>query len=186
MRDSLVAINICLNDKVVNKNTVPLLYYWDGTSSIKDSIIKDKKFIDFIAPYLTKDNYTELKYSYFYFTYENGEENYHEAFGSLQDWLTLYDIDPDLRQFYTEYLNEHFNYLYKCSFNMDFIFNTITPVSNILEIYDAIKEKYPEKNITKSTVINYVRGQLSQSNNLNTVNTDFVITALYKILENRL
>ena len=39
MKDSLVAINILVNDNtILNKNGVPLLFYWDGNS---DTLIND-------------------------------------------------------------------------------------------------------------------------------------------------
>ena len=38
MKDTLVALNIIINDKIINKNGVPILFYWNGQSS---SLIKD-------------------------------------------------------------------------------------------------------------------------------------------------
>ena len=38
MKDSLVALNIIVNDKIINKNGVPILFYWNGDSS---SLLKD-------------------------------------------------------------------------------------------------------------------------------------------------
>ena len=45
MRDSLVAINITVNDKILNKNNVPILFYWDGEgSSLTQAIYDDPSF----------------------------------------------------------------------------------------------------------------------------------------------
>ena len=54
MRDSLVAINIIENvdnkNILLQENTTPILFYWNGEGTIKDSLVKDKFFVNKIIP----------------------------------------------------------------------------------------------------------------------------------------
>ena len=46
--NNCVAINIIADNKILNKNGVPILFYWDGKSNVIDEIKGQKVFMDFI------------------------------------------------------------------------------------------------------------------------------------------
>lgn len=186
MKDSLVAINIVVNDKIINKNGVPLLFYWDGkTDTLEEAIYNDKYFKTLLYDtILNVDNYANAKLSYFYF--ENEDEHYTEYHSIVQTVLTLDSLDDDSRMFYKNYLWNHFVFLYESAYHEKYdkevtIFNID---DHILEVYDQIQEKYPKRFI-KSTVINYVRSELQQNDQLIMRNTDWIISQLELLLTDK-
>ena len=48
MQDSLVAFNIISNNKLLNKNEVPVLFYWNGETNLIESIFSDSGFYSFL------------------------------------------------------------------------------------------------------------------------------------------
>ena len=188
MKDSLVAINITINDKILNKNNVPILFYWDGEgSSLTQAIYEDPSFRSLLFnTIINYDNYADAKLSFFYFLYENNEEKYIEDFSIVQNNLKLKDLDSEHNLFYKEYLLYHFLYLYKSAYHEDYKedISIIGIDDAILDIYDKIQEKYP-KRVIKSTVINYIRGELQKNDHLSMENTDWIISQLEVLLTER-
>ena len=187
MKDSLVAINIIVNDKIINKNGVPILFYWDGENSLIKDIYNDVSFKSLLYnSIINYDNYANAKLSFFYFTFENGEEKYTEDFSIIQNELTLKDLEAEKSIFYKEYLLYHFLFLYKSAYHEDYGEDiSIMGIDDaVLDIYDKIQEKYP-KRVIKSTVINYIRGELQKTDNLSMENTDWIIAQLETLLTER-
>ena len=92
MRDSLVAINIINDDKLlnINGNGIPLLFYWDGEDDVLDSIFKMDIFKAKIYDVINNvDNYTNSKIALFYFKYNGDEEQYNELSVLIQDYIKL-------------------------------------------------------------------------------------------------
>ena len=59
MLESLVAINIISEDKIINKNGTPLLFYWDGEQDIYEALKSGSDFIDYLMhTVINKDKYT--------------------------------------------------------------------------------------------------------------------------------
>ena len=187
MKDSLVAINIIVNDKIINKNGVPILFYWNGESTLIKDIYNDASFKSLLYnSVINYDNYANAKLSFFYFTFENDEEKYTEDFSIIQNELTLKDLEAEKSIFYKEYLLYHFLFLYKSAYHEDYREDiSIMGIDDaVLDIYDKIQEKYP-KRVIKSTVINYIRGELQKTNNLSMENTDWIIYQLENLLNER-
>ena len=188
MTESLVAINIICNDKLINKNGTPLLFYWDGQQDIYDAFKSSNEFIDYLYhTVMTKDNYINSYFAFFkYYLDEEGVENYQENKCIIQDFITFQNMREDRRSFYKEYLSDLFLYLYKSAYHEDYNqdISIIGIDESILDIYDKIQEKYPKK-VIKSTVINYIRSELLQSNKLSIPNTDWIIDQLEDLLSER-
>lgn len=189
MKDSLVAINIIVNkDTIVNKNGVPLLFYWDGNS---DTLLKDiydnEEFRSLLYnTIINYNNYAKSKLALFYFTYDNDEEKYNEIVSSIQDILKLSILDDDSRMFYKNYLWNHFEFLYESAFHekYDKEISLFDIDDSIINVYDKIQEKYP-KRVIKSTVINYIRGELQSKDMLTMENTDWIIFQLENLLNEK-
>ena len=189
MKDSLVAINLIVNDKIINKNGVPILFYWDGdSSSLLKDIYDDESFKSLLYnTVINYENYANAKLAFFYFKYdENNSENYTEGFDLIQNEFLLSEIDDDNRMFYKFYLWKHFTFLYESAYHKTYdkevaLFDID---DSILDIYDKIQNKYP-KRVIKSTVINYIRGELQKTDNLLMENTNWIIFQLEKLLTER-
>ena len=189
MRDSLVAINIINDDKLlnINGNGIPLLFYWDGEDDVLDSIFRMDIFKAKIYDVINNvDNYTNSKIALFYFKYNGDEEQYNELSVLIQDYIKLKDFPEDKIDFYKEYIWQHFDYLYKSVYQEEYDkdVNMLSIEDSILDIYDKIKEKHP-KRVMKSTVLNYVRSELMKTNHLNMDNTDWIINKLDSLLNER-
>ena len=188
MKDSLVALNVIVNDKIINKNGVPILFYWNGeSSSLVHDIYEDPSFKSLLYnTVINYDNYANAKLSFFYFLYEGEEEKYVEDFSVIQNEMKLSDLDDEARMFYKKYLWNHFKFLYESAYHEKYAddVSLFDMDECILDIYDQIQSKYP-KRVIKSTVINYIRGELQKTDNLSMENTDWIIFQLEKLLTER-
>ena len=189
MTNSLVAINIITKDnKIVNKNRVPLLFYWDGTIDIYEAMHNSEDFINFLYnTVINKDNYTFATFAFFKYYTDDGEHYYEDKI-DVQIFLPFKNMSPDKVQFYKLYLINHFLYLYKSAYHSDY--NNGEEISimgvddAIIDIYDEIQHKYP-KRVIKSTVINYIRGELQNTDKLSIDNCDWIINQLENLLNER-
>jgi len=189
VRNSLVAINIVNDNKLlnINGNGVPLLFYWNGEDEVLDSIFKMDIFKAKIYDVINDvNNYANSKIALFYFKYIEDKEQYNELSVLIQDYIKLKDFPEDKIDFYKEYIWQHFAYLYKSVYQEDYDkdINMLSIEDSILDIYDKIKEKHP-KRVMKSTVLNYVRSELMKTNHLNMDNTDWIINKLDNLLNER-
>lgn len=184
MEFSLVAINIIDDNKLINKNGLPLMFYWDKEKDINISLKESKEFRQFIIDNICNiSSYTKSKISYFYYIYntKDNSEVYNEYINDIQKWLPLKEIEET--QFYEEYLINYMNYLYNCVYKKDFEFREkIFLKEDLKDIYNKIRERYNESRVNRNTLINYLRSQLLSKENLSSENTDFIISKINEIL----
>lgn len=185
-QDSLVAINIVdIDNKLLNKSNAPLLYYWNGVSDIVEDLRNDddfKKYCEIL--FISPDKYLDIFMSYFYFKYnDDGSENYQENTCQIQDIIYLNSFPS--KHIVMHFLVEHFLNLSKISIKSDNNYNNIedNAEETIVNIYNILKNKFKSR-ITKETVINWIRSVLIDTNHFNTVNTNYIISELEKILIN--
>ena len=91
-QDSLVAINLIdIDGKLLNKTSVPLLYYWNGVSDVEDDLRNDETLCKYCNTlFINPEKYLDVLISYFYFTYSDDEtENYNESTKDFQDTVYL-------------------------------------------------------------------------------------------------
>ena len=188
MNESLVAINVISDDRIINKNGTPILFYWDGQQDIYEAFKENTSFIDYLMhTVVNKDKYTNAYFSFFkYFLDTNKTERYFEDKLNIQDFLKLKNLKPEESLFYKEYLLNHFLYLYKSAYHEEYKEDiSIMGIDDaVLDIYDKIQEKYP-KRVIKSTVINYIRSELQKTDNISIENTDWIILQLETLLTER-
>lgn len=188
MLESLVAINIISGDKIINKNGTPLLFYWDGEQDIYEALKSGNEFIDYLMhTVINKDKYINTYFSFFkYYLDDKKNEHYQEDKINIQDFLKLKDLNPEQSLFYKEYLLNHFLYLYKSAYHEEYKEDiSIMGIDDaVLDIYDKIQDKYP-KRVIKSTVINYIRSELLQTDLISIENTDWIIHQLEYLLNER-
>ena len=188
MNESLVAINVISNDKIINKNGTPILFYWDGKQDIYEALETNPDFIDYLMhTVINKDKYTDAYFSFFkYYLDGDGKEHYNEDKLNIQDFLKLKNMKSSESLFYKEYLLNHFLYLYKSAYHEEYTEDiSIMGIDDaVLDIYDKIQEKYP-KRVIKSTVINYIRSELQKTDNISIENSDWIIYQLENLLNER-
>ena len=182
IHDSLVTLNIFdIDNKILNKSTAPLLYYWNGETDILDDLRKDEHFLKANEPlFISPEKYIEIMVSYVYFKYnEDGEETFEENTINIQDIIYLDKFNSN--HIISHFLIKHFNELYTNSFKTQNDFNDEKWEKNIISIYKAVKHKFKER-LSKQTIINWVRSVLLDKDHFNTYNTNIIIKELENIL----
>ena len=113
MKENLAAINVVCNDKLVNRNGIPLLFYWNGETDIIEDIGTNIDFMQWLEDegILTNiNNYLNSHIAFFYF--KSNDEDYQDQTINIQD---LYNIS-ELSELKLELLIECIHYLYTKSF----------------------------------------------------------------------
>lgn len=162
MQDTFCAINATILDKLINKNQIPIVYYYNGNdNNIINDIMKSTEFLDFINKnMLTQENgYFYGKISIFYYK----DNDYTEQSFYLRNKLLITDIEQDLsRAIYLPIVFNVFNYLFEKAFNNKYevinMNNNECIIENIKTIYNKICEKYT--NISFDTIVNYISKNL--------------------------
>lgn len=175
--DSLVAINLTIENKLINPTKQPILFYWDGTGDLQEIIKTDETIKNiFKEKCLTYDDFLSSSINYFRFDYIDDEEKYVEEFISLPSYIGLDQMNENI------WINEvkpYFDFLYTKSFNESYIFS-----ENVKEdfktITNKLKEKYPEK-VSSTTIINYIRSKLSKD--ISVTDKDFILENVAKIID---
>ena len=80
------------------------------------------------------------------------------------------------------YLHKHFSTLYKNSFKTKFVSETFEPIENIITMYRDIKSKFKTR-LNKTTIVNWVRSVLIDTEHFNSINSDYIIFKLNEILK---
>ena len=113
MKENLAAINVVCNDKLVNRNGIPLLFYWNGETDIIEDIGTNIDFMQWLEDedILTNiNNYLNSHIAFFYF--KSNDDDYQDHTIDIQD---LYNLDA-LSELKLELLVECTYYLYNKSF----------------------------------------------------------------------
>ena len=113
MKENLAAINVVCNDKLVNRNGIPLLFYWNGETDIIEDIGTNIDFMQWLEDedILTNiNNYLNSHIAFFYF--KSSDEDYQDHTIAIQE---LYNLDA-LSELKLELLVECTYYLYNKSF----------------------------------------------------------------------
>ena len=183
--NNCVAINIIADNKILNKNGVPILFYWDGKSNVIDEIKGQKVFMDFIkSKTLTVENYAYSAMTYFCFTEDennNWEEKYNEKVIYMQDLFPLSEqSDDELAMSYVLNINID---LYNKVFASEYKKVSSSNKANVKGIYDNIKSKYGTR-VTPVTYVEYIRSELVKNyGKLSKENLNYIIDKLKKTIK---
>ena len=97
MKENLAAINVVCNGKLVNRNSVPLLFYWNGETDLIEDIknnIDFKQWLEDEEILTDINNYLNSHIAFFYF--KSNDEDYQDQTINIQE---LYNISalPELK-----------------------------------------------------------------------------------------
>ena len=143
MRESLVAINIICNGKIINREGIPLLFYWNGETDVLEDIKSNGDFKQWLEDeeILTNmESYLNSHIALFYF--KTHDDDYHDLTCDIQN---LYNLDT-LSEFKNDLMFECVYYLYNKSFpernGMHLAGNTVEQCKTAINM---ILEKYHDK-----------------------------------------
>lgn len=183
VRNSLAALNVICDDRILNDNGIPLLFDWNIDDNLSEAILNDDSFIDLLNQRcLNIDNYSKSYVKYFSFKYRSDlSEDYFEGSIFVQDAIPLKEEDDII----VEYLLRIFKLMYKSFLKEEYEDEImLSDESIIIDIYDKIQKRYP-KRFVKESVINYVRMQLMKKYMLTQKNSNICILKLEKILKDK-
>ena len=158
--ESLVAINVLVGDRLINKNNVTLLYYNNGDTPIIDAIKSDNAFIDLLKAnnVFTIDNFG--KASIALFDYHNNK-----CTNINEDIQNIIDISDTL---YTKYIDTIISAL----------FILVNPGMTYVSYRDSLPNLLSEK-ITTDILFNYIKSELSSKYNLHQKQIKYIINKLH-------
>lgn len=183
--NNTVAINILINDKLFNKNNVPIIYYWDREQDIDKALKKSEVFINtIIANTCTVDTYLNSSISYIYYIInDDNTDKYSEYSAVIQKWLPLNELEKyeAYKPFFMDFIKPIFLSLYVSVYKSDYIVENFSE-NDIAEIYNNIRSKYSPDRVNKDTILNYVMSELLKIG-LTQVNSEYIINKLENIIK---
>lgn len=168
---SIVAINITKSGMLLNKNSVPILFYCNSSKDIKEVILENEEFQNYLnREVFTFDNYSDSLISYSFYNIIDGEDSYEENSIEIEDWKSLKEL-PEL-------VNEYIKRVIDKIINKTGIIISLTGdfENDILNVYLEIDKKYPGK-FSKLTYKYYIEHELLKYN-LKDHNYKFLISKL--------
>lgn len=160
MKESLVAINVICNGKIINREGIPLLFYWNGETDVLEDIKSNIDFKQWLEDeeILTNINlYLNSHVAFFYF--KTHDEDYHDLTCDIQD---LYNIE-NLTEFKYDLLCESVYYLFNKSFPTDKpAINGLNTEEKCKNVIYKILEKYSSK-ISNETCVNAIRAYVQEN-----------------------
>ena len=186
MKQNSVAINFVVGKELINKNGIPIMFYWDGEEDIFDALKNNEDLISWMkSQKLFEDNYTTSKIALFYFTEdENGEEKINTYHSPIQDLWNMELINEKELGTNDFIIADMFDHLYIKTFNNSYGLRKrlLDFPESISNVYDMIKARYGER-VSKETIIQACRAFIQNQgehcwNKLSQENLDYVINEI--------
>lgn len=160
---SLIALNIVDNNILLNPSKTPILFYWNGEDTIKESMLTND-FKEILKSVCDKEHYSSSIISYATFldanTENQGDEEYSSGEIKVQDVIFLSENNE--LAYNIIYLTLH--ELYINSFKKSYNYNSnISLKDNIQNMYRSILNTFGDKLISKS-IFHYVKSKLEKHN----------------------
>ena len=177
MNDAIVAINIFDNDVLINKDKVPILFYWQKTTDVISSLQENDEFVIYISNHIKCYDNSYLTLIYFELDDNNPEtEEAYQEFKKLmiQD---LFSLDKFEKSFIYSIVISFFYDLFNICFKEQYINKLSSTEEQIIDICKKLKAKYKQK-LNIETIINYIYSKLNEETQLNSTNINILIKRL--------
>ena len=183
MNGAIVAINIFDNNTLINKDNVPILFYWERTNDIISSLKENDEFCIYISNHIKHYDNSYITLIYFELDDNNSETDEKYLEYKNLNIQNLFTLDKFSDEFVFNLIIKYFYELYKLSYKSDYsALENSTKCDTIVDIYKQLKSKYKQK-LNIETVINYVHSKLNEETKLNNENIKFIIKTLEKTLD---
>lgn len=160
MKENLAALNVICEGKVINKNGIPLLFYWNGQTDIIEDIKNSKEFFTWLREEEIITDITFFLNSHIgLFYYKENDDDYQELTINIRE---LYTFDK-LEELKNNLILESTYYLYNKAFPDREIGIQIfdDPIEQSSAYIKAILKKYQGR-ITELTCIMAIRGYFQE------------------------
>ena len=180
MGDNLiVGINIFVNDKLINDNNVPILYYWNNEEDIEDELSKSDDLIFFLTKKITTPS-EYLNSNLTYIKYDNFSKQYTSNRLNIQNLFDLKHFNEYNENFWINFIINDFLNLYQLSYKQTYELSSSLD-EDIKNMFVKIKQKYPNK-VNKDTIVNYIFSKLNENKLLSVNNTNYIINKLKQLI----
>lgn len=183
--DKFIAININCDDYKINSNDgIPIIFYWDGQSDMKDDFRNDPAFIDKVyEACFNRDTYDCSYLSLVYVDNNIKDHKFNVEKMNVQELFPFENIWGYLKvdfilQYSNEVLKDLYYKIYKEDYKSEF---NIDSVEYLKEIFGKIMEY--EKSPTIDTILNYIITQLNDKTDLTTKNKQWLIKKIKELIE---
>ena len=182
MKASFVSINITSNNVLLNKNGIPILFYWNGLEPIEKLLKESELFRNYLNENVMNDIFypdASINYLYYNTAGETEEEKYGEGHIDIEEMFPMCEC-PNM---INTYLKGYFGYLYTKVFKEKYSFDDVFE-RDIINIYDKLLAKYPNR-VSKNIIVNYISSELQQRTKLNAASVKTILDTLNNILINK-
>lgn len=178
-KDTLVSINVVIENRLANPTKVPILFYWSGddendnSKQLRTTLLSDDKMKSLVANSIkTANDFFNGSVNYFYFEYIDDQEKYTEGIIKFSEIVKISEIPVD--NIWSTFIIDYFTYLYKRAYGIEF--EVKNPTDDIITIFAELKKKYPTK-VTKNVITNYISSRLRDTA-LSPENKEYLMTNL--------
>lgn len=183
---SVLSINIVNGNSILNKNGLPILFYWNKDDDLKNCLLDDS-FKSLVISLCKNDAYTNAKIKCVLFVDEDLEVECNEKYNvieyDIQDLLPIIDNEIIAYRIIMYVLHDLYINIFKHSIKEEYNDDSLDSIKNILHVmYSAILTNKKDK-ILPYTVFQYTVSKISHIANLNKNNLDSIINIAKQIFK---
>lgn len=183
--DTFIAINInCDNHKINSNDGIPIIFYWDGKSDMREDFKNDPSFIDKVYDgCFNRDAYDCSYLSLVYVDNNVKDHKFKVDKINIQDLFPFENIWGYLNvdfiyQYPNEILKDLYYKIYKEEYKTEYNINSL---EYLKDIFSKIMEY--EKSPSVDTILNYIITQLDDKTNLMSKNKQWLIRKTKELIE---
>ena len=183
---SILSINIVNDNSILNKDGLPILFYWNKDDDLKNCLLDDS-FKSLVISFCKNGIYTHAKIKCISFVDENidvdGDEKYETTEYNVQDLFSIEDNEIIAYRTVMYLLHDLYINIFKHSVDEKYTDDSINSIKNVLHVmYSKIITNKSDK-ILPNTVFHYIIRKVTQIDNLNKNNLDSIIKITKQILK---
>lgn len=185
-RISILSINIVDGNSILNKNGLPILFYWNKDDNLKNCLLDDS-FKSLVLSLCQNDKYTTSKIKCISFIDEDieqdGNERYEAIEYNVQDIFPIIENEVIACRIIIPIIHSLYISIFKKSANEEYQVDSLDSIKNAIHNMCKLIIDNNSNKISTSTIFYYVVSKILQINNLNKTNLDSIIKIAKQILK---
>ena len=183
---SILSINIVDGNYILNKNGLPILFYWNKEDNLKNCL-SDDSFKSLVLSLCQNDKYTTSKIKCVAFIDEDieidGNEKYETVEYNVQDIFPIIENEIIAYRIIISVVHSLYISIFKKSSDEEYQNNSLDSLKNaIYNMYKSIIDNNQDK-ISANTIFYYIISKIVQINNLNKNNLYSIIKIVKQTLK---
>lgn len=183
---SILSINIVDGNYILNKNGLPILFYWNKEDNLKNCL-SDDSFKSLVLSLCQNDKYTTSKIKCVAFIDEDieidGNEKYETVEYNVQDIFPIIENEIIAYRIIISVVHSLYISIFKKSSDEEYQNNSLDSLKNAIHnMYKSIIDNNQDK-ISANTIFYYIISKILQINNLNKNNLYSIIKTAKQTLK---